>query len=94
MADYSTLATTDYGTLSESAYLALGQGVADSQGGLWDIVSWDACWWSGVAVVVPTKPGMEWTLKKNRLHWTMKDRTTQWTMPKSRMHWTLPEDDQ
>ncbi|MFA5376332.1 MAG: hypothetical protein WC455_11360 [Dehalococcoidia bacterium] len=49
---------------------------------------------TGGVVPPPDVPGMEWTLKKNRLHWTMKDRITQWTMPKSRMHWTLPEDDQ
>ena len=36
----------------------------------------------GGPVVVPTKPGMEWTLAGNRAHWAVDEDAMQWTLSK------------
>lgn len=41
------------------------------------------------AVVIPTVPGMEWTLGENHMHWTLDDEHMHWTLDTGCMHWTL-----
>ena len=43
--------------------------------------------------VVPTVPGLEYTLPDNRLHYTLDDNKLHFTMPDNRLHFTLPEED-
>lgn len=36
--------------------------------------------------LVPTHPGMEWTLVRNRLHWTLSRSRMHWTLNRNRLH--------
>jgi hypothetical protein len=58
----------------------------------WKSWFWRAKFWAsgmftghGPAAIVPTVPGVEYTLPENRCHFTM---------PENRCHFTIPEDDQ
>ena len=41
------------------------------------------------SIVVPTVPGMEWTLPENRLHFTLPEDRLHYDLPENRLHYTL-----
>jgi hypothetical protein len=46
-----------------------------------------------VAVVVPTTPGIEFTLLENRHHYDLPENRLHYDLPENRLHFTLPEQD-
>jgi hypothetical protein len=47
----------------------------------------------GGPVVVPTKPGMEWTLDACQVQWTLAGNSAHWAVDEDAMQWTLSKDD-
>jgi len=43
--------------------------------------------------VVPTVPGLEYTLLDNRLHFIMQDNRLQYEIPENRLHYTMRNED-
>lgn len=43
--------------------------------------------------VVPSVPGLEFTLPDNRMHFDFPENLTHFTLPDNRMHFDIPEED-
>ncbi len=61
--------------------------------GFRDLLAWTIGWLSSAPEVIPTMPGLEFTLPEVRMHFTIPDGKTHFTLPESRMHFTIPEED-
>ena len=48
---------------------------------------------SAKASLVPTQPGLEFTMPENRMHFDFPENLSQFTMPANRMHFDIPEED-
>jgi len=45
------------------------------------------------SILVPSTPGMEWTLPSSNLHFTLPDNRLEYTLPESKLHFTLRNED-
>ena len=46
-----------------------------------------------VEVIVPTTPGLEYTLPDGLVHYTLPDNRTEYELPENRLHYTMREED-
>lgn len=62
-------------------------------GGFYDFAALFWGWKSSGGEVVPTVPGLEFTVPEGRAHFTATEDRMHFTTPEDRMHFTTPEED-
>lgn len=55
-----------------------------------DLLAMTLGWHSSPAVVVPTVPGIEYTLPVNRAHYELPENRGHYTLPENRAHFVIP----